>query len=244
MLSFIVPAHNEELLLGRTLAAIHAAARRSEDEYEIIVVDDASTDGTAHLAEIGGARVVRVNHRQIAATRNAGARVARGDVFIFVDADTLVGDEVLREIPGAIETGAVGGGCVFDFDGRVPLWARLLHPIFIRAARALTIVGGCCVFATREAFDSIGGFCEDYYAGEDAAFIAALKRHGRVVIPRAPVITSGRKVRTYSGFRILWTLLCFVLRGPKSYRSHEGLEVWYGERPVDPEYVSRLARRS
>lgn len=47
MLSFIVPAHNEELLLGNTLAAIHTAARDAWAEYELIVVDDASTDGYA-----------------------------------------------------------------------------------------------------------------------------------------------------------------------------------------------------
>lgn len=239
MLSFIVPAHNEELLLGRTLAAIHAAAREAGGEYEVIVVDDASTDGTARIAETSGVQVIRVNHRQIAATRNAGARAARGGLFVFVDADTLVCTEVVRETLAAIDSGAVGGGCVFEFDGRVPLWVRVIHPIFIHVARRLKIVGGCCVFSTCEAFEAIGGFCEEYFAGEDAAFIAALKREGPIVIPRAPVVTSGRKVRTYSGFRLLWTLFCFVVRGPKSYRSHAGLEVWYGERPVDPETLNQ-----
>jgi glycosyltransferase involved in cell wall biosynthesis len=240
MLSFIVPAHNEELLLGKTLAAIHAAARETGADYEVVVVDDASTDGTARIAETGGAQVIPVNYRQIAATRNAGARAARGDVLVFVDADTLVRTEVVREILDAIDSGAVGGGCIFDFDGRVPLWVRVMHPIVIGTARRLKIVGGCCVFSTRETFGSIGGFCEEYFAGEDAAFITALKREGPIVIPRAPVITSGRKVRTYSGFRILWTLFCFVVRGPKSYRSHAGLEVWYGPRPVDPETPKRI----
>jgi glycosyltransferase involved in cell wall biosynthesis len=239
MLSFIVPAHNEELLIGKTLAAIHAAAREAGAEYEVIVVDDASTDGTAPIAKSGGARVVRANNRQIAATRNAGARAARGGIFIFVDADTLVCTAVIREILTAIESGVVGGGCVFEFDGKVPLWARVVHPIAISIARRIKLVGGCCVFSTRAAFESIGGFCEEYFAGEDAAFISALKRHGPVVIPRALVITSGRKVRTYSGFRLMWTLLRFVLRGPKSYRTRDGLDVWYGERPVDPEKLNQ-----
>ncbi len=238
MLSFIVPAHNEELLLGKTLAAIHAAAHETRAAYEVIVVDDASTDATARIAEEGDARLVQVSSRQIAAARNAGARAARGNLFVFVDADTLVYSDVVREIRAAIQSGAVGGGCVFEFDGRVPLWARVMHPIFIGSARRLKIVGGCCVFSTREAFDAIGGFCEEYFAGEDAAFITALKRHGRIVIPEARVITSGRKVRTYSGFRLLWTLFWFVVRGPKSYRSRAGLDVWYGPRPVDPETLN------
>src|SRR5438046_1201661 len=98
MLSFIVPAHNEELLLGSSLAAIHAAAREAGAQYEVIVVDDASTDGTAQIAESRGARVIPVNYRQIAATRNAGARAAGGEIFVFVDADTLVCTEVIREV--------------------------------------------------------------------------------------------------------------------------------------------------
>src|SRR6516164_1535464 len=109
MLSFIVPALNEELLLGSTLAAIHAAARDAGAEYELIVVDDASTDDTSRIAEECGARVVHVEKRQISATRNAGAREAAGDLFVFVDADTLVNADAVRDIVRAIGGGAVGG---------------------------------------------------------------------------------------------------------------------------------------
>ena len=62
-MTFIVPAHNEERLLGRTLAALHAAARGVGEPYEIIVVDDASTDATAEIATSHGARVVNVKYR-------------------------------------------------------------------------------------------------------------------------------------------------------------------------------------
>ena len=71
MISFIVPAHNEEACLARTLPAIHEAARVVGHPYEVIVVDDASTDATAEVARENNARVVSVKHRQIAATRNA-----------------------------------------------------------------------------------------------------------------------------------------------------------------------------
>src|SRR5262245_58522423 len=78
MISFIIPAYNEQDLIGRTVSAVHEAARTLGKAYEIIVVDDASTDGTAQIAATQGARVVTVHRRQIAATRNAGARVATG----------------------------------------------------------------------------------------------------------------------------------------------------------------------
>jgi glycosyltransferase involved in cell wall biosynthesis len=105
VLSFIVPAHNEERLLGRTLLAIHAAARALGECYEIVVADDASTDATAAIARAHEAIVVAVSHRQIAATRNAGARQALGDLFFFVDADTLVTRAAVRAAVRAVRGG-------------------------------------------------------------------------------------------------------------------------------------------
>ena len=81
MISFIVPAYNEERLLGATLDALHAAGQAVGESYELVVVDDASTDGTALVAQRRGARLVSVAHRQIAATRNSGAREANGTFF-------------------------------------------------------------------------------------------------------------------------------------------------------------------
>ena len=57
------------------------------------------------------------------------------------------------------------------------------------------------------------------------------------MIPPSYVVTSGRKLRRYSGFEILWTLLRIVVRGPRAYRSRQNLDVWYGQRRVDPESI-------
>src|SRR6202012_5387512 len=93
MISFIVPAHNEQACLGGTLRTIHESARAAGVAYEIVVANDASTDATAEVARENGARVVSVNHRQIAATRNSGARAAVGERLFFVDADTMINAE-------------------------------------------------------------------------------------------------------------------------------------------------------
>ena len=235
MISFIVPAHNEELLIGRTLQSIHAAAHDVGAGYELIVVDDASTDATARIAAELGARVIHVNNRQISATRNCGARAARGDLFVFVDADTLATADAIRDVIAAVENGAAGGGCLFRFDGRLPLWARLTYPLGIFLFRVLHVVGGCFIFCTRQAFETTGGFSEEHFAAEELIFTNALKRVGKFVIPPAMVVTSGRKLRAYSGFEILWTLLRIGCRGTRSDRARSGLEVWYGERRADPE---------
>ncbi|MCH8211173.1 MAG: glycosyltransferase, partial [Planctomycetes bacterium] len=73
MLSFIIPAYNEEALIEATVKQLQVAATAIGRDYEIIVVNDASTDQTAQVAEAAGARVVNVKNRQIAAPRNAGA---------------------------------------------------------------------------------------------------------------------------------------------------------------------------
>src|SRR5438045_416977 len=90
MLSFIVPAYNEEFELARSLAAIRTAAEATGEEYEIIVVDDGSTDGTAEIARRSGVTLIQIQRRQIAAARNAGAEIARGRILFFVDADTQI----------------------------------------------------------------------------------------------------------------------------------------------------------
>src|SRR5215510_4420519 len=90
MISFIVPAYNEEHELGPTLAAIRAAVSGAGQPCEIIVVDDASTDATPKIASGAGASVVQIHRRQIAASRNAGGRAAKGEYLFFVDADTRI----------------------------------------------------------------------------------------------------------------------------------------------------------
>ena len=127
-ISFIIPAHNEECLLGRTLNAIDQATRALGEPIEVIVADDASTDRTATIAQEHGAQLVSVKCRQIAATRNAGARAANGQMLVFVDADTVVTEAAVRAAIAAMRGGAVGGGCAVRFDGRLPLYGRVLAP--------------------------------------------------------------------------------------------------------------------
>ena len=129
MISFIVPAHNEQACLGRSLQAIHESARVVGQPYEIIVVDDASTDATAEIALQNHARVVSVNHRQIAATRNSGGRAAHGEQLIFVDADTTANSRAVASALRYMDKGAAGGGAPtwFDYNDAAPF--QLSTPI-------------------------------------------------------------------------------------------------------------------
>ena len=178
MISFVVPAHDEAQHIGQTVAAIRAAADELRETVEIIVVDDDSRDATTSIAEAQGARVFHVAFRQIASTRNAGARVANGEILFFVDADTVANAKAIRAAIDALRGGAAGGGCVFTFDGVLPLWAKLMYPVAVFLSRRLRLVGGCFLFCHRTTFDSVGGFCERYYAAEEVAFIKGSRRSG------------------------------------------------------------------
>jgi glycosyltransferase involved in cell wall biosynthesis len=235
ILSFIVPAHNEEQLLGRTLAGLHAAARAAGETYEVIVADDASSDRTADVARAAGARVVHVTNRQIARTRNDGAAVASGQLLIFVDADTHVPVGTVLATLAAWRSGAVGGGASVHLDGRLPLHVRLFMPAFRLGMRAARLAAGCYVFCTPAVFTAIGGFDERLFAGEELAFSRAARRHGRFVVLPDPVISSGRKVRTYAPRELLPLVAAFARRGPAALRSRAGLGLWYDDRRHDPE---------
>jgi glycosyltransferase involved in cell wall biosynthesis len=125
MISFIVPAHNEQACLGRTLQAIHESARTAGQPYEIVVANDASADATEEIAKENKAPVVNVNCRQIAGARNAGARAANGGRLFFVDADTIINARIVTSALHRMDKGAVGGGAPARFDSAAPLYAQL-----------------------------------------------------------------------------------------------------------------------
>ena len=236
MISFVIPAYNEERLIGRTLSALRAAAMALGMPYEIVVADDDSSDRTAAIAAERGAHVVRARHRQIAATRNAGARAARGEWLVFVDADTCVSATLLRAAVQALQSGVVGGGAAIRFDGRLPhYYEGFWEPFLLWLQRTARFAGGCFLFCTRSGFEAVGGFDERMYGAEEIAMSQALKRVGRFVILRESVLTSGRKLRTHTGREVLSVIGLLLSRGRRAVESREGLEMWYGPRREDPE---------
>lgn len=224
MISFVIPAHNEEHEIGSCLRALRAAADTVGLPYEIILVNDASTDRTAMIARSAGARVLDVDLRHIAAVRNAGARVAQGDPLIFVDADTQINAVTLSLALGALRDGVVGGGARVAFDD-IPWWAGVPIALFLVPYFFLEFAAGCFVFVRRDDFDAVGGFDEAFFAGEETALSMALKARGRFRVLAHPVLTSGRKARTYSFWGLLIGMLRAAVAGPDG--SREALAVWY-----------------
>ena len=230
VISFIIPAHDEARLIGATLDSIKAAAAALSIEYETVVVDDASSDDTAAIASAAGARVLRVEHRHIAATRNAGAGAACGDTFFFVDADTQVNAVVVGAALRALEAGAVGGGCTVQLPGPMAWHQRIAVALALPALRIARIAPGCFQFCTRAAFEATGGYDERLFAAEDIVMSRALARLGRFVLLREAVLTSSRKLHTFNlreHGRLLWH---FLRHGPAMLRSRDRLGLWYEKR--------------
>jgi hypothetical protein len=157
-------------------------------------------------------------------------------VLVFVDADTTVTGTAVGAALTAVRAGAVGGGCAIKLRRSVATpWARAGGHRGAAVPRAQNRASGCFLFCTRTAFHAVGGFDETLFAAEEAAMSRALRRHGRFVILRESVTTSGRKLRAYSGREVLGIMVRLLLEGRAAVRRPDGLDVWYGERRADPE---------
>jgi hypothetical protein len=198
------------------------------ESYELVVVDDASTDGTAFVAQRRGARLVSVAHADCGDPQFWCPRGER-TFFIFVDADTIVNESVVRSAVEAMRGGAVGGGAAVAFDGAVPWYARLLLPVLVRMFRAADLAAGCFMFCTRSAFAAVNGFDETFFGAEELVMSRALKRYGKPESQWQAVTTSGRKLCTHSVAKFDVPVSRGVPR-TKAVKQRQGMELWYAER--------------
>jgi glycosyltransferase involved in cell wall biosynthesis len=227
MISFIIPAHNEERELPQTIEAIQRAAQTTGRPFEIIVVDDSSTDATGAIAAKYGAGVVSVHSRHIAAARNAGARVSRGEILFFVDADTRITARHITAATNALAEGCSGGSARLRFDGTVPFWALVFFKMFCAVYFTANLGAGAFLFTSRQNFVAAGGFDEQYFAAEETHLSMALKKFGPFRILAEPAITSGRKVRMHRARYVLGQSLAIMFGGQRALRSREKLGLWY-----------------
>ncbi len=229
--SFVVPAWNESLVIADCVRSIRSAAAASARNYEVVVVDDSSDDGTGEAARDAGAQVVRVQKRQIAAVRNAGAAATTAPWLVFVDADTTVSADLIRAAYAALDAGAVGGGARVTLDRMPSSWmVRATTALFMFVWERLDMAAGCFVFCRRDAFERVGGFDERYFATEETWFSEAMKAQGRFVVLKQSATTSARKLRQDSALRLIWTNLRILAGGSRQWQRREGLEFWYDGR--------------
>lgn len=230
--SIIIPAYNEEQLLGQSLSAVKAAMAAVEMPGEAIVVDNNSSDRTAHVAEAHDVTVVFEPINQISRARNTGARSASGKYFIFLDADTVLSAELLQLVLAKLTSGTCcGGGALVAFDNPIPWYYRWIPKIWNRLAVRYRLAAGCFMYCSREGFEEVGGYSEKVYASEEIGISRRLKRWGTSrglafeVITQPSILTSSRKMEDRPIRNLL--AFCFVLAFPFAVRYRCLSRLWY-----------------
>jgi rSAM/selenodomain-associated transferase 2 len=227
-LSIVLPVLNES---AGIVAALDALAPLRAGGAEVIVVDGGSTDRSAELAAPFADRVLEAP-RGRARQMNAGAAVARGDVLLFLHADTRLPDGAKQVIAQSIAGGRRWGRFDVRIEGK-SAWLPLVAAMMNRRSRLTGIAtGDQAMFVSRTAFVAAGGF-PDIPLMEDIELSGRLLRTGRPACLSARVTTSGRRWEAQGVWRTIlrmwWLRLRFYL-GADPRR----LAVEYGYAPREP----------
>lgn len=214
------------------MPACLAAIRTSEyRDYELILVDDGSTDGSAAIGKAAGCRGIVINGRRGAAhCRNVGAAAARGEVLLSTDADVVIRPTTIRQAVQSLADGrwdAVFGSYTSETPapGFFSQFHNLLHHYTHQHSQesAVTFWTGCGA-VRRKAFDAVGGFDERHPPLEDIALGYALSAAGfRIRLDKGMQVTHLKRysflklLRSYLfGRAVPWTRLMLVHRGFRS----------------------------
>lgn len=188
MISVIIPAHNEEKYILRTVQSVKNQRFKN---FEIIVVDDGSTDKTASIVKNEVDFVVSLKKKSGAArARNMGVKKSSGEMLVFLDADTILSPGVLEEIERNKKNFIIGS-CVIKPDNQ-----RLKHRIVMWLKNRLLCPFGISngiLFCPRNVFNRFGPFNEKMKKREEGAFLRSVKKHGRFVIIKEPIVSSMRR---------------------------------------------------
>jgi len=203
-ISLVVPILNESYLIRHFLRHLQPLRERGA---EIVLCDGGSTDGTRKLAE-PEVDVLVSSPRGRAVQMNAGARVASGEVLLFLHADTLLPREALREVRQSLRAGYGWGRFDVRLSGRGARF-RLIEALMNRRSRMTGIAtGDQALFVTRSLFHTVGGFPEIPLM-EDIEMSRRLKRHGPPACLSSRVLTSSRRWEQGGVFRtvlLMWSL--------------------------------------
>ncbi|CAN5896843.1 TIGR04283 family arsenosugar biosynthesis glycosyltransferase [soil metagenome] len=211
-LSIIVPALNEAARIRAALEPLQPLRARG---HEVILVDGGSEDATVALAQPLADRVL-VAARGRARQMNAGAQEARGEVLLFLHADTLLPPEADRRVLEELARSSRGWGR-FDLrlTGRHPLLRLTARLIGLRSRLTGMATGDQAIFVRRDWFEQAGSFPEIPLM-EDLALSRALKRRGRPLCLRERVTTSSRRWEERGILRtvlLMWRLRLAYYRG-------------------------------
>jgi glycosyltransferase involved in cell wall biosynthesis len=212
----VVPAYNESAYLGQTLEAL--LAQDFPGPYEVIVVDNNSTDDTAAVAAGYGVRVIQESERGVCAARQAGSAIATGDIIVSTDADTVQPRDWLRTIDARFaeseQVVAVAGPCRYQDPS---WWARAYPHLLFGSVAAVFAITGHVFYVTatnlavrRSAFP--GYDLKLTQGGDEFDLLRRLRPRGKVVWERNNVVTtSPRRLQRGLIYTVLVSLFVYYL---------------------------------
>lgn len=230
-ISVVIPAFNEEKTLLTCLTSLKNQTYPAND-YEIIVVDNNSTDATAHIAKKEGVRVVSCVEKGVAAARQCGVNEALAEIIAFTDADSHVPADWIRKISELMEDKTLlllGGKVMPDTTDRVALWMYEIADKMILVQQALgkVLPWGINLTVRKEALEKIGGFDVHIASAEDWDIALRMqKQFGKKSVRYVSSVlayTSNRKQENKKVFvKYLWDGVVnytnFVILGRKKLR--------------------------
>jgi GT2 family glycosyltransferase len=194
MISVIIPVYNGGKTLGVLLDSL---AANDCKEHEILVVDDGSTDHTREVASRYPVKLLSTSGRRgPAAARNLGAKEAKGEVLLFLDADTMVRPDLLSHVAGRFANEKQIVAIVGYYDkiprnpGKFARYKALMVHYWFRNATIMESFETCCGAIRREAFIKAGGFDESYIDAdvEDYEFGYRVTKQGPIQIDHQMII--------------------------------------------------------
>lgn len=224
-ISIIIPMLNEAANILETLACIQKTS-----SLEVIAVDGESADDTAALARSWGAKVI-CSPPGRARQMNTGAAAAKGDVFLFLHADTHLPEGFDGYVRCIIDKSNVAAGAFgLQIDGEFPGIRFIERVINFRAKYLHLPYGDQAIFLKAKMFFKVNGF-PDIPIMEDFELIRRLRRQGRIALAPASVITSNRRWRTLG----TWQTTLINQTAIAAYRlgiSPTRIARWYNHRLV------------
>ena len=224
MLSIIIPTLNEEKNLGNLLRDLQ---EQTWINYEIIVSDSNSNDKTLEIAQKYNCRVFIEkdnNRRHPSIQRNNGAKIAKGDLLLFLDADTRLPNKYFLEktITEFNFRKLDISGFYLDFNSKkffYRFYKRIYNGIAKIAQRIKPLALGAGIMSKKEIYDQIGGFDETIFIGEDQVYCERGAKLGKFrLIKSTKIFFSIRRFEKYGPwktfFQIIYSTIYVLIFGP------------------------------
>ncbi len=209
-LSFILPCYNESNFIADVLASITKGVDYLGDKAEIIVVDNGSTDNTSEIAASFDVKLISISKSMISYARNLGASQAYGDIFCFIDGDTVLTRQWFLEMNRFLELTEPGALVLTGSSSDIPDHPNWIEKSWFSNLGSKNYIRGGNLICAKSAFEVIGGFDEKLETGEDYEFCVR-------------AVSKGIHLDINDNFRAIH------LGYPQTLRAFVKREIWHGK---------------